>query len=289
MNGTRPPGTVLMLTFRQRQHLRRGLFYLTLLFSVLVFVSPFYWMLKTSVEPSADIFTPPVTILPKHYSLEQYKRLLSETDFLTNLKNSLIVAAGAVLVTVACSVPGGYALARFPLWGKKTLARFALLSYMFPPLMLGVPFYLLFNFLQLRDTFWGLIIAHATIVLPFGLWLMWQFFQTVPFSYEESAWVSGASRFRTFLEVAVPLASPGIITIAVLTFALSWSDFEFAFILTTNQAMETVPVGIYRFVTGYVHWGLTQAAAVVVTIPAFIVVFFLQGYLIRGLGSGGLK
>lgn len=277
------------MTFRQAERLRRGLFHLALAFSVVVFVCPFYWMLKTSVEPSADIFTPPMTILPKRYSLEHYRQLLWQTDFLTNLRNSLIVALGAVVVTVACAVPGGYALARFALRGKKTLARFALLSYMFPPLMLGVPFYLLFNFLHLRDTFLGLIIAHATIVLPFGLWLMWQFFQTVPFSYEESAWVAGASRFRTFLEVAVPLASPGIITIAVLTFALSWSDFEFAFILTTSQTMETLPVGIYRFVTGFVNWGLTQAAAVVITVPALLVVFLLQGYLIRGLGSGGLK
>jgi multiple sugar transport system permease protein len=268
---------------------RRAAFALSLLFSTLVFVTPFYWMLKTSVEPAAAIFEPPMRLWPKGYSLEHYRRLLGETEFLTYFKNSVIVALGAVVMTVACSVPGGYALARFELPGKRTLARFALLSYMFPPLMLGVPFFLLFTALRLRNTYAGLIIAHSVLVLPFGLWLMWQFFQTVPRSYEESAWVSGASRFRTFLEVAVPLASPGIVTIAVLSFALSWSDFEFAFVLITDSAMETLPLGVYRFVTGYVHWGLTQAAAVLIAIPAFLVVLFLQGYLVRGLGAGGLK
>ena len=280
---------LLDLSFRQREWIRQGLLYATLLLSVLVFVFPFYWMLKTSFEATAELFRPPIQLWPKAYSLEHYQRLLAETHFARFLLNSLVVAAGSLIVTVVCSVLGGYALARFRLWGKKTLARATLLSYMFPPLMLGIPFFLLFHSLGLRNTYTGVILAHATIVLPFGLWLMWQFFQTVPLSYEESAWVSGAGRFRTFLEVAVPLASPGIVTIAVFSFALSWSDFEYAFVLLTSDKMHTLPVGMFSYLSGYVHWGVMQAASVLITLPAFLVVFFLQGYLIRGLGVGGLK
>ena len=139
---------------------------------------------------------------------------------------------------------------------------------MFPPMLMAIPLYILFSALQMRNTYTGLILAHMAISLPLNIWLMWQYFQIVPQSLEEAAWVSGASRLRALRQVCLPSARPGILSVAIFSFALSWNDFTFAFILQTDRTMFTLPVGLATFVeqTG-VHWGMVMAAAVLVSVP----------------------
>ena len=132
------------------------------------------------------------------------------------------------------------------------------------------------------------ILAHMAISLPLNIWLMWQYFQIVPLSLEEAAWTSGASRLAALRQVCLPSARPGILSVAIFSFALSWNDFTFAFILQTDRKMFTLPVGLASFVeqTG-VHWGMVMAAAVLVSVPTFLLVFFLQRYLLSGLRTAG--
>jgi multiple sugar transport system permease protein len=140
----------------------------------------------------------------------------------------------------------------------------------------------------MRNTYTGLILAHMAISLPLNIWLMWQYFQIVPVSLEEAAWTSGASRLAALRQVCLPSARPGILSVAIFSFALSWNDFTFAFILQTDRKMFTLPVGLASFVeqTG-VHWGMVMAAAVLVSVPTFLLVFFLQRYLLSGLRTAG--
>jgi multiple sugar transport system permease protein len=129
-----------------------------------------------------------------------------------------------------------------------------------------------------------------SISLPLNIWLMWQYFQIVPISLEEAAWVSGASKLRAMREICLPSALPGILSVAMFSFALSWNDFTFAFILQTDKKMFTLPIGLATFVEQTaIHWGMVMSSAVLVSIPTFMMVFFLQKYLVRGLGMAGKR
>ena len=258
--------------------------------ALILFVFPFYWMLKSSLEPSTDLFSPQIGILPVHLTFNSYEALFSQTDFLIYLQNSLIVAFGCMALNMTVSCLAGYGLARLRISGKRTFARATLFTYMFPPMLLGIPFYVLFGTLGLRNTYTGIILAQATMTIPFSIWLMWQFFQTIPISYEESAWVSGASLFRSFLTVSLPLALPGIIAVSLFSFALSWGDYTYCLFLLTENSMRTIPLGLNFFVElPGIHWGIMEAASVLVSLPGFLLVLFFQKYLVSGFGMGGLK
>ena len=168
---------------------------LALLLVVLVLVAfPFYWMLLTSVTPREALFKPPYRLFRLDFSLGNYRELLFATEFARYFVNSLIAAVGAIVLNVIAATLAGYGLTRFAFPGKKTFAFGTLFSYMFPPMLMAIPLYILFSALQMRNTYTGLILAHMAISLPLNIWLMWQYFQIVPLSLEEAAWTSGASR-----------------------------------------------------------------------------------------------
>lgn len=262
---------------------------LVLLLVILALVAfPFYWMLLSSFTPREVLFRPPYRLVRTDLSLGNYRDLFFATEFLTYLKNSLVAAAGAIVLNVVAATLAGYGLTRFAFRGKKTFAFGTLFSYMFPPMLLAIPLYILFSALQMRNTYTGLILAHMALSLPLNIWLMWQYFQIVPVSLEEAAWVSGAGKLRALREVCLPSARPGILSVAIFSFALSWNDFTFAFILQTDRAMFTLPVGLATFVEQTaIHWGMVMAAAVLVSVPTFLLVFFLQRYLLSGLRVSG--
>jgi multiple sugar transport system permease protein len=250
-------------------------------------IFPLYWMILTAFTPRAFLFRPPYKLFRLDLSLENIRELLSATQFLTFMGNSLIVAAGAVVLNVVAATLAGYALSRFRFPLKQTFVAGTLWTYMFPPILLAIPLYLLLSGLGLRNSYVGLILAHVSISLPLNIWIMWQYFQIVPLSLEEAAWTSGASRLRALVEVALPSAFPGILSAAIFAFALSWNDFAFAFILQTDIRMFTLPVGLSTFVEqSAIHWGLIMASSALVSIPTFGFVFFLQRYLMSGLSIG---
>jgi multiple sugar transport system permease protein len=255
---------------------------------LIVAAFPFYWMLVSSLTPRAVLFQPPYRLFRLDLSLENYRDLLFATDFLTYLKNSAIAAAGSILLNVVAATLAGYGLTRFDFAGKRLFAKGTLFSYMFPPMLMAIPLYLILSALHMRNTYTGLILAHASISLPLNIWLMWQYFQIVPISLEEAAWVSGAGKLRALREICLPSARPGMLSIAIFSFALSWNDFTFAFILQTDKRMFTLPIGLATFVEQTaIHWGLIMSSAVLVSLPTFALVFFLQRHLLSGLRVSG--
>lgn len=269
---------------------KRRLIMVALIIGLLAVGFPFYWMLLTSLTPREVLFRPPYRFFRLDLSLENYRDLFFATDFLIYLKNSLIASFGAIILNVFTATLAGYGLTRFDFWAKRKFAQGILFSYMFPPMLMAIPLYIILSALQMRNTYFGLIMAHTSISLPLNIWLMWQYFQIVPISLEEAAWVSGASKFRAMREICIPSAMPGILSVALFAFALSWNDFTFAFILQTDKNMFTLPIGLATFVEQTaIHWGMIMSSAVLVSIPTFIMVFFLQKYLVRGLGVSGQR
>jgi multiple sugar transport system permease protein len=261
-----------------------------LIMGLIIVGFPFYWMLLTSLTPRQVLFQPPYKFIRLDLSLENYRDLFFATEFFNYLKNSLIAAFGAIVLNVVAATLAGYGLTRFNFWAKRKFAQGILFSYMFPPMLMAIPLYIILSAMQMRNTYLGIILAHMSISLPLNIWLMWQYFQIVPISLEEAAWVSGASKLRAMREICLPSALPGILSVAMFAFALSWNDFTFAFILQTDKKMFTLPIGLATFVEQTaIHWGMIMSSAVLVSVPTFAMVFFLQKYLVRGLGIGGKK
>lgn len=249
-------------------------------------IFPLYWIIISGFKPR-DILFSSVTIIPTQLSLGSMTELFTTTIFPRFVMNSIITTTGATVTTVTFALLGGYGLARSEFQGQRNLARVVLFTYMFPQIVIGIPLYIIFYNLGLLNSYIALIAGHTAIALPFCLWLMWQFFQTIPIAFEESAWIAGASRWRTFRDVVLPMAVPGMIAVSIFAFAVSWSDFTIARILLTDRPMQTFPVGINMFLqTDRVSWGMLTAAGTVIMIPSLLLVYFLQRYILIGFAIG---
>jgi ABC-type glycerol-3-phosphate transport system permease component len=250
---------------------------------------PLFWMLSTSLKPSGEIFATP-TLVPHHATLANFVQLLVETNFAVYFKNSVIVSLGTVGLTLGASAAGAYSLTRFSFRGRDTVIRLILATYMFAPIMIIIPFYILVRQLGLVNTRLALVLSYTTFCLPFCLWLLRAFFAGVPLELEEAAMVDGAGRARAAWYVTLPLALPGLIAAGIFTFILAWNDFLFALVLITSDELKTLPVGVNDlFNATIVDWGMIMAAGVFITVPTVGFFVAVQRYLIQGWGAGGLK
>jgi len=253
-----------------------------------IFAFPVYWLVLSALKEPNAIRSWPPSLFTLDLTLENFRLLITDTNFPRWFKNSVIITAGNIIFTITLSTTAGYALTRYDIPQKKNLARMLLLTYMFPPILLGIPYFILFQAIGLQNTLIGIMLAHASLSLPFGTWIMWQFFQTVPISWEESAWACGASRLRSMVEIALPGAFPGIVAVAIFTFSVSWNDFTLAFMLTTDPNVRVLTVGIRDFMTGgRVLWGDLTSAGVLLILPPMILIFFLNKYILAGFSMGG--
>lgn len=251
---------------------------------------PLAWLILTSIKPDREIFTATPTFWTDLPSLDAYARLFEETNYLTYFFNSIIVAGSATLLTIVVATLAGYAITRFRFPGREMVAAGMLLTYMFAPIMIIVPFFILMRGIGLTDSHVGLVLSYTTFALPFSMWLLRSFFQSIPIDLEYAAMTDGASRPQAVWYVIVPLALPGVIAVSIFTFIVAWNDYIFTFILITSDDLKTLPVGLFDIYTSSVtDWGMITAAGVVITLPALVFFVFVQRYLIAGWGAGGVK
>jgi len=251
---------------------------------------PFAWMISTAFKESREIFATPPTLLPGRFTLDNLQRLFAETKALTYLKNSIVVSLATVAVTITVGTPAAYSLTRLRFPGREQLAGTILFTYMFAPIMIIVPFYVMMRFLGLANTHVGLVLAYTAFCLPFGLWMLRTFFQSIPIDIEQAAMVDGANRLQSVLYVVLPLALPGIVATSIFTFILTWNDYIFARILISADELKTLPVGIADlYNASVVDWGMIMAAGLLVLSPVLAVFFIIQRYMVAGLGTGALK
>lgn len=251
---------------------------------------PLFWMLLSSIKQNADIFRTPPALMPRLApTLAHFRSLLETTNYLLYLRNSVVIALSATLLTVVLAVPAAYALTRYGFPGKRQMAWLLLLLYLFPPIMLIIPLFVLFTRLGLSNTLTGLVVGHTTFTLPFALWLLWAFFRTIPLTLEEAAWMDGASRARAMRDVVLPLSVPGIACVAIFTFVVSWSDYFFAFAFVTEEEIKTITLGAYALIDiEAAEWGRVLAAGVLIAFPPLLGLFFIQRYLMKGFGVPGV-
>jgi ABC-type glycerol-3-phosphate transport system permease component len=250
---------------------------------------PIYWMVVSSLRDPTSLFSR-VSLLPGPLTLDSYRNLLELTDYPTHFVNSVIVAVVTVLVTMVFSIMIAYAVTRQRIRGKKVIVGAMLYAYMFPPLLIAIPMFTVFARLGLSDTLTGLIASHLTLTLPLGVWFLWGFFKGMPFELEEAAMVDGCTRLGAFLRVVLPLSLPGLITVAIFSFLLSWTDYTFALIMIGSDANKTLPVGLASMVGSFdLRWGEIMAGSTLIALPLFAAFALLTQYFIQGLGAGAVK
>ena len=255
---------------------------LALAIGLVVILFPIYWMIATSLMPPQQLFSLPNPVFPTDITTESYAEVL-DTDVVLWYKNTVIFAAGVVSLTTIAATLGGYGLARLDIPYKKTFARVILFGYMFPPILLSIPMFIFWRQIGILNSLPGVILAQTATTLPFSLWLMWQFFQTVPYSYEESSRVIGCSRFQAFYEIALPLAKPGMIAVAIFSFAIAWGAYTIPSILLTSSDKWVLTLGLYSFTQAEsILWGQIMAASALLVLPTVLFVYYLQKYILRG-------
>jgi ABC-type glycerol-3-phosphate transport system permease component len=256
---------------------------------VLAVVFPFYRAVAGSLTPEAQLFGG-APLWPRPAVLDHYRALFTERQFWLPIRNSLIVAGATTVFCVTLGSLCAYALARLRFRGKVLLLGAILAVSMFPQIAVVSPLFLLLRSLRLIDTYPGLVLPYLTFAMPLTVWLLVGYFRQLPAELEEAAMVDGASRFRAFREVIVPLALPGLAATAILTFVYSWNEFLFALSFTLGPERQTVPVAIALFRGQYqVPWGQVLAAAIVATAPVALLVLVFQRRIVQGLTAGAVK
>lgn len=255
--------------------------------TVIVCIFPLLIILSTSLKFPNEVFD--LKIIPAHPTLSNYQYVFSG-EFVTWLSNSLKIGTMTTLVGLAFASPAAYAVSRWQFIGKQGLLLFFLITQMFPAVLLIVPLYILFAQLGLLDNIFGLVVAYATTALPFSVWMLKNFFDTVPRELDEAAFVDGLGPFQTFWRVILPLTIPGIAVVAFFNFMAAWNEFMMAFTFLQSDSNLTLAVGIQRFVHNFgADWHFLSAAAVLVTLPVLIIFIWAQRYLVTGLTGGSVK
>lgn len=255
---------------------------------VLFFIAPLVWLVLTSLKNRVDAFSiPPKWIFEPTFN--NYSSILSDGAFLSNYANSVKVGLLATFLSLLLGVPAAYALARFKIKAKEDVAFWILTTRMAPPIMVILPFYLIFKNLGLLDTMFSLVIVYMLINLAFVIWMMRNYFENIPMDLEESARVDGASRLQAFFKIILPLSMPGIAASGIFSFIMSWNEFLFAFVLT-GESMKTAPVAITSFMTFEgIKWGEIAAGGTLIILPVIIFGMVIQKYLIAGMTMGSIK
>jgi multiple sugar transport system permease protein len=250
---------------------------------------PIYWMILSSLRSQTDLFAVP-SLVPHDLTLDSYRTLLELSDYSQQFMNSLIVALSVVVITGVVSIAVAYVLTRFNVPAKSLIFSTILYAYMFPPLLLAIPMYGFFVKLGIADSLLALVIAHCTLTLPLGIWLLWGFFKNMPFDLEEAARVDGCSRLGSFIRIILPLSLPGLVTVAVFTFLLSWTDYVYALLIVTSDDHKTLPLGLASMIGAFdMRWGEAMAGASLITAPLFVLFVFLSRYFIQGMSAGAVK
>jgi multiple sugar transport system permease protein len=258
---------------------------------VLLTTFPLIWMILTSVKPQFELFRIPPTFWPEQVTFEHYVRLLKETPFLKYMRNSLILGFATTIVVVFVATLGAHSLVRFRYPGRERLAQLVLFTYLLPSVVLILPLYLMMVWLGVANSLFSLVIAYTTFALPYALWLLRSFMQGIPDDLEAAALVDGATRMEAFVDVILPQALPGIISTSLFTFILAWNEYLYALVLVNTDEARPLTTGVMSMLVSAfnIEWSLLMAASVMMSLPLIVIFAFLQKYLTRGFGAGGVK
>jgi multiple sugar transport system permease protein len=249
---------------------------------------PLAWIVTSSLKP--QLITPNPEFLPTHPTFRYYERVVRYTPFFVQLMNSISTAVGATAVAVLVGSLAAYVLSRL-YYGRETkTTRMIIVVYMFPTILLAIPYYVLAATINMLDQLAFLTFTYSTMNLAFVIWMLKAFFDTIPIELDEAATIEGANTFQIFFKVILPLAAPGLVAAAIFVFMASWNEFLLPLLLTSSDLKRTLPVALYSYMgQELLQIGELLAAATMMTIPEAVFAYFVQKWLVTGLTAGAVK
>jgi multiple sugar transport system permease protein len=256
-------------------------------------VFPFYYMVITSLKKDAELYSLKSVpfLIQTGVITDHYRYLFFKTEFLTWVKNSLIISVVATAVSLVIAILAGYSLARLRYRGVGTFGTAVFITYLVPPTLLFLPLSQVVVWLGISDTIWALIVTYPTFLVPFSTWLLMGYFRTIPREVEECALVDGASRMQTLIRIVLPMAVPGIVCVTLFGFTLTWNEFTYALTFVSQTANKTAVVGVTAdLIRGDIYyWGSLMAGAVVASLPIVVIYVWFLDYYVSGLTAGAVK
>lgn len=275
---------------KRRMRTTTVLAYLILIGVCLFNLLPFVFMLFTSLKTDQEAYAIPPTFWPKRATLDAYTQIIVWSDFPRYFLNSTIVSLGTALLSTVLGALAGYGFSRFNFRGRGSYMGLILATQMLPGVLLVGPYFKLLSAVGLYNTYLGLILAFTTITLPFSVWMMKGFIDTVPEEMDQAALVDGCTPLGAFVRVILPVIGPGMVATIVFAFLLAWGDLLWALVLTSSDDMAMVTLGLSRLVTQFrVIWPQLMAGSVIASVPCMVLYLTLQNYLVKGLTAGAVK
>ena len=258
-------------------------------------LAPLGWSALASISSQADLVARPFRWWPTAFTFDRYAEILTGVGgvgetFRAAMLNSTIVAVATVVIAIIVGVLGAYAFARLRFRFRRPTLMVFLVSYMLPQVALLIPLYLILSTFGLLDTRLGLVVVNCSLVIPFTLWILSNYFVTIPQALEEAARVDGTTRMGALFRIVLPAARPGIFAAIMFSFLLAWDEFMYALIFTSSDAAKTVPVAISEFAGRYTtDFGLVAAGGLIAAIPPVLIAVIFQRYVVSGMASGAVK
>ncbi|MGT2846858.1 carbohydrate ABC transporter permease [Streptococcus massiliensis] len=253
-------------------------------------IFPLVWIFISSVKGKGELTQFPTRFFPKEFTLDYFGHVINDLHFLENIKNSLIISLSTTVIAIIVSSMAAYGIVRFfPKLGS-IMSKLLVTTYIFPPILLAIPYSIATAKAGLTNSLWGLVIIYLSFSVPYAVWLLVGFFQTVPIGIEESAKIDGANKFVIFTRIVLPIVAPGIVATAIYTFINAWNEFLYALIMINDTSKMTVAVAL-RSLNGseILDWGDMMAASVIVVLPSVIFFSIIQNKIASGLSEGSVK
>jgi multiple sugar transport system permease protein len=273
--------------------IEKVIFYGLIFLGIIIVLFPIVWMISTSLKDKGAMFAYPPQWIPENPTLESYKIILSpsKNPFLLWFRNSILVGLGTAFASLLLAIPAGYAFSRFRFRARNVLLLFIIASQMFPIVLLLISIYLMYNSWGFINTLHGLVLAYMCFALPFAIWMLKNYFDTIPRELEEAALIDGCGRFSAMIRVALPLIGPAAVSVGTFCFLVAWNELLFAMTLNTSDVSRPLAPGLLiRYAGSYQSsYNEMMAASVLASIPVIIIFITMQRYVVAGLTLGAVK
>lgn len=264
--------------------------YTVVFISMAFFILPMVWIIYCSFRTQASIFTGRIVASLNEFTFENYKTVLSVTDYPAYFMNSFKIATVVSLLSLIFSIVGAYGLSRFKIKGKGVIILGIFSTQMYPQVLLIIPMYLIVFSLRMLDTVIGVVLGQLILVLPFSIWMLKGYFDNIPIAIDHSAKLDGCNVFQRLFYIILPLGAPGIMVAGFFSFVVSWGDYLIVSIISQSQRTATATLVIQRLSSALlIRWGQVAAAAVLTIVPTIILFSFVQKRLVEGLTAGAVK
>jgi ABC-type glycerol-3-phosphate transport system permease component len=256
----------------------------------MLFVIPIYWAVLISIKPRTEMFTASPSWITLHPTLKNYIHVLLNTRIPIAFRNSIILSASSVLLSVGLSTSAAYGFSRFHFKGSTAILLGLIVSRMLPISILIVPIYVMINAMGMYDTFQGVIMVYTGLNIPFSIWIMKGFYDSIPRELDDAGLIDGCNNFQIFARIVFPLTKPGIIAVSIFAFFTCWNEFILSLVLTSSEKIKPISQALYGFISEQgVNWGNMMASASLAMIPPALLFLIFQKQFISGITGGAVK